>query len=351
MRRLCFIFFLLFFVATASFSVDPEELGIELYMRGLDAYQSGDYGRAQKLMEEAMKVYPNIESKVKDFKLIFGICAFYNGDYDKAKTYLSIYKDKNEIARKLLSEIPTETEEDFLKYLEIPKESTGVETSLSTEGKKSERSSGKSLILLMGIFTVLFSGFLFLDLKFHIVGRVIERFQKVKRVEIEEGETRELNVEMEGKVGDEMVETARSNEPLDVEELSRKEIGVVEDLLRILEEVETLSEKAISVGEGLKTEVEGVQTATAVVEREAETESPFSPERIRRMVENLEKEMEKGKSGVEEEEDEGWIDANEANLTVEERLQKLEEKENYTSEEILKMLELISRAENEEEKS
>ena len=95
---------LLFCVMVLSQENIMDKNPLSLVDAGKNAFEDGDYNKAQKYFEMALKRYPELESRMPKLKLLLGITAYYSGDLETARTYLSIFSDEN-IAKVFLSYI------------------------------------------------------------------------------------------------------------------------------------------------------------------------------------------------------------------------------------------------------
>ncbi|MBT1247456.1 MULTISPECIES: tetratricopeptide repeat protein [unclassified Thermosipho (in: thermotogales)] len=157
MKKISAIFILFFVLAIFGFQKEA----IEYYQAGLNAYQQDNYKKALEYFEKALILDPSIEGYDNSLKFKTGISAFMIGNYDKAKAYLSNYKD-NPIIGKLLNSIQKESTETSEWSNWIKKyHPTEVPVSTNTTNNK----SNFKLILFLITFSLSFTILLFMEIR------------------------------------------------------------------------------------------------------------------------------------------------------------------------------------------
>lgn len=99
-----FIIVLLFCVMVVGQQSVMGKNALSLVEAGKNAFEDGNYNKAQEYFEMALKRYPELESRMPKLKLLLGITAYYSGDLETARAYLSIFSNEN-IAKVFLSYI------------------------------------------------------------------------------------------------------------------------------------------------------------------------------------------------------------------------------------------------------
>jgi len=296
--------------------------GMDYYSAGMNAYALGNYKEALEWFEKALELNPTIEQTDPYLKFRMGICAFMVKDFQKAKTYLSLYKD-NEVAQQMLEVIEKGVpEEEWKKWLKISQE-----TPQATETTVEKKRNFKSILLPLGISIVVFVSLFLIELKIMKLRELAKLAKRTKQPEeappVEASETPQ-------KTSEGVVEVP-------FEEIMRKEIEAIEELVQPMSseserEVEEVKEE-ISVepaekveigeesGETERTEIREVREALEKVGREEGEIEEFDEDKI----------VEKAKELLESERMEG-ISIEEANLDPERVFAELEEKDTYNDE-------------------
>jgi len=295
---------------------------MDYYSAGMNAYALGNYKEALEWFEKALELDPTIEQTDPYLKFRMGICAFMVKDFQKAKTYLSLYKD-NEVAQQMLEVIKKGVpEEEWKKWLKISQE-----TPQATETTVEKKRNFKSILLPLGISIVVFVSLFLIELKIMKLRELAKLAKRTKQPEeappVEASETPQ-------KTSEGVVEVP-------FEEIMRKEIEAIEELVQPMSseserEVEEVKEE-ISVepaekveigeesGETERTEIREVREALEKVGREEGEIEEFDEGKI----------VEKAKELLESERMEG-ISIEEANLDPERVFEELEEKDTYNDE-------------------
>ncbi|ANQ54298.1 hypothetical protein BG95_07715 [Thermosipho sp. 1063] len=157
MKKISAIFILFFALTIFGFQKEA----IEYYQAGLNAYQQDNYKKALEYFEKALVLDPSIEGYDNSLKFKAGISAFMIGNYDKAKAYLSNYKD-NPVVGKFLSSIQKESTETSEWSNWIKKyHPTEVPVSTNTTNNK----SNFKLILFLITFSLSFAILLFMEIR------------------------------------------------------------------------------------------------------------------------------------------------------------------------------------------
>ncbi|MCD6266931.1 MAG: tetratricopeptide repeat protein [Thermotogaceae bacterium] len=296
--------------------------GMDYYSAGMNAYTLGNYKEALEWFEKALELDPTIEQTDPYLKLRMGICAFMVKDFQKAKTYLSLYKD-NEVAQQMLKVIEKGMpEEEWKKWLKIPQE-----TPQATETTVEKKRNFKSILLPLGISIVVFVSLFLIELK---IMKLRELTKLAKQTE-QPKEAASVEVpETPQKASEGVVEVP-------FEEIMRKEIEAVEELVQPMssesegETEETKEEISVELAEKEgemesekteRTEIHEVRKAFEKIGREEETEEFDEDKVIERAKELLENESERMEG----------ISIEEANLDPERVFEELEEKDTYDDE-------------------
>ncbi|RKX39894.1 MAG: hypothetical protein DRP33_07570 [Thermotogae bacterium] len=131
---------------------------MQYYTSGMNAYINQDYETALKWFEKAVQLDASLESYDELLKLRMGFSAYCIGDFDRAKTYLSHYKD-NPVAQKLyqLMESASQPSEEWMKWIRsrIP------QNPAPAEDQRPQRSK-PPVFLLISVFISTFTGSLLL---------------------------------------------------------------------------------------------------------------------------------------------------------------------------------------------
>ena len=343
-----------------TFPQNPRETGMQLYIAGMDAFQNGEYEKAQRLLERTLIIYPDIESKVKNIKLILGIASFYCKDYEKAKTYLKLFKD-NPIAQELLKKIPENVDEEsiesmsFLNKLNPPEEpQTNAANQTSTPVKELNNPMKQFFkLLLFGliIFLLSFLSLLFVEYKFKVFSGLIEKlFSRLplRKVPVDFENIDNDFTEAEVNYASSPSNTSFPN--IDIEEYSKKDLEGIEEMLKemekeddvqVIDDMKKTSSKAdtstspreailSSFNEGNK---ESKETFEDLTDRER---NYFDDEELKSKVEKLIKDL-----GIREE-DLDWTSLEELPENLSEKIEQLETKEEYSKEEIERILKYAS---------
>ncbi|MDI3472892.1 MAG: hypothetical protein PWQ20_1187 [Thermotogaceae bacterium] len=364
MKKIIFLLFIIIFsiFQTSSFSQNFQEKGMQLYIAGMDAFQNGEYKKAQELLEQALTIYPDIESKAKNIKLILGIASFYNGQYEKSKTYLELFKE-NPIAQELLSKIPENIDEksiEDMSFLNTSQTSTDVQSktvnqnlSMSTETSNSSNAVLKLFFIGLIAFLVPFLSLIFIELRFKILSRSVENL-----VNLFKKPSKEIENNKDADIGTAQTMTDDSSvqifNNIDIEEYSKKDI---EDTEKLLKEVENMGkpdikEYIVETAEEnhdeteVSSEPEPREAILSVFQNNVETDLRGSEEsteestfyfydysQIKTKAEKLIKEL--GNSSQNSE----WKSMEDLPEELTDKIKELENKEEYNKEDIEKILE------------
>lgn len=328
----------------------------------MDAFQNGEYKKAQELLEQALTIYPDIESKAKNIKLILGIASFYNGQYEKSKTYLELFKE-NPIAQELLSKIPENIDEksiEDMSFLNTSQTSTDVQSktvnqnlSMSTETSNSSNAVLKLFFIGLIAFLVPFLSLIFIELRFKILSRSVENL-----VNLFKKPSKEIENNKDADIGTAQTMTDDSSvqifNNIDIEEYSKKDI---EDTEKLLKEVENMGkpdikEYIVETAEEnhdeteVSSEPEPREAILSVFQNNVETDLRGSEEsteestfyfydysQIKTKAEKLIKEL--GNSSQNSE----WKSMEDLPEELTDKIKELENKEEYNKEDIEKILE------------
>ena len=171
------IFLLLLFSCVAIFGQQSvvNEDALSLIDAGKSAFEDGNYAAAQKYFISALKRYPDLESKMPRLKLLLGITAYYSGDLETAKAYLSLFKNED-IAKVFLSHInqqPLNTN----NIVNIIKKGRSISIPLPSEVKGQGRL--KVLFVYLLSFSLYFSLFGFLEWRRNLFTNLYLRVQHI----------------------------------------------------------------------------------------------------------------------------------------------------------------------------
>ena len=226
MRKLVIILYLLIF--TLAFSVSPK--AYSYYTAAMSAMQMKDCGAALQWFEKALLEDPAIEDVDPYVKLWMGVCAYEVKNYTKARDFLKLFPD-NEIAKSILLRMerglsPEEKEWDEIKEL-ISQEklslkgfTIGSTPPTSTATSANENGGKSSFLVFTGLFIVIFSGMMILELKYGVIAGVLA---KIPRVRIIVG-----NAEIVKEVVHETMEKPQEEEKEEEEEEKEVEIDIEE---------------------------------------------------------------------------------------------------------------------------
>ncbi|RKX50069.1 MAG: hypothetical protein DRP38_01775 [Thermotogae bacterium] len=294
--------------------------GMDYYSAGMNAYTLGNYKEALEWFERALELDPTIEQTDPYLKLRMGICAFMVKDFQKAKTYLSLYKD-NEVAQQMLKVIEKGMpEEEWKKWLKISQE-----TPQATETTVERKRNFKSILLPLGISIVVFVSLFLIELK---IMKLRELTKLAKQAE-QPKEAAPVEVpETPQKTSEGVVEVP-------FEEIMRKEIEAVEELVQPMS---SESEGEMESEKTERTEIHEVRKAFEKIGREEETEEFDEDKVIERAKELLENESERMEG----------ISIEEANLDPERVFEELEEKDTYDDEDARMLVLALKRSLQEE---
>ena len=155
---------------------------MQYYTSGMNAYINQDYETALKWFEKAVQLDASLESYDELLKLRMGFSAYCVGDFDRAKTYLSHYKD-NPVAQKLyqLMESASQPSEEWMKWIRsrIPQNPAPVEDQQPQRSKP-------SVFLLISVFISTFAGSLLL------VIMIQKRRFSARKASIKQEESKEI---------------------------------------------------------------------------------------------------------------------------------------------------------------
>ncbi len=211
---------LLISLMTFAFS----QSGMDYYSAGMNAYASGNYKEALEWFEKALEIDPTIEQTDPYLKFRMGICAFVIKDYQKAKTYLSLYRD-NEVAQQILRVIEKGVpEEEWRKWIKIPQEAK--ETSQAARVVNEKKGNFKKALLSLGISIVVFVSLFLIELKIMKLKELAKATKEVRQVGTVPEEEREIVAAQ--KTSEKAIEVP-------FEEIMRKEIEAIEELVQPLE--------------------------------------------------------------------------------------------------------------------
>ncbi len=238
MRKLVVIIYLLLF--TVVFSVTPK--AYSYYTAAMSAMQMKDCGAALQWFEKALLEDPTIEDVDPYIKLWMGVCAYEIKNYAKARDFLKLFPD-NEIAKSILSRMkkglsPEEKEWEEIKEL-ISQEKLSLEsftigstppTSTATNTSAGEGKS--SFLVFTGLFIVIFSALMILELKFGLIAGMMAKIPRIRIVvgnaevvrEVVHGTTEKPEAEQEEEVEEKEVE-------VDIEELFNAPLDTVDKLI------------------------------------------------------------------------------------------------------------------------
>ncbi len=238
MRKLVVIIYLLLF--TVVFSVTPK--AYSYYTAAMSAMQMKDCGAALQWFEKALLEDPTIEDVDPYIKLWMGVCAYEIKNYAKARDFLKLFPD-NEIAKSILSRMkkglsPEEKEWEEIKEL-ISQEKLSLEsftigstppTSTATNTSAGEGKS--SFLVFTGLFIVIFSALMILELKFGLIAGMMAKIPRIRIVvgnaevvrEVVHGTTEKPETEQEEEVEEKEVE-------VDIEELFNAPLDTVDKLI------------------------------------------------------------------------------------------------------------------------
>jgi len=354
------------------FSQDPYQEGMKFYINAMDAFQNREYLKAQKLLEEALKVYPNIESKVKDIKLILGISAFYNGDYEKAKTFLELFRD-NPIAQELLKKIPENIEEKSIENMGFIKENEIYEgsktivttTDLATNVGSKNPSIQFLKVFLLGliVFLISFLSILFIEYKFKFITNTIEKLLSKIPSKTIESSSNDQSVENAPRVSEAKFNDSSVNKSnvtfynVNIEEYSRKDLEGIDEILREAENLEADQSAFTSSGTEDSSPREAILSSfRSVPENDSKTLiNKKSKEKLKRYTtedtlelkaEQIIKELKAQKEKIDSE----WVSADKISTDLSEKIRELEDKETYNKNDIERILEYVSKEVSENER-
>ncbi|AEH51788.1 tetratricopeptide repeat protein [Pseudothermotoga thermarum] len=215
--------------------------GLEYYLSAMNAYNKGMYAQALDWFEKAIQLDPKIESIDPLVKLRMGICAFAVRDYQKAKAYLSPYKDKDVVTTRILQMIDQgePLTDEWLTWLRSRLPSTSFEPRTTT--KKSV-----PILLLIGIFISTFSATLMLIL---FVNKLRARRLSIeKEIPVEEQLETQLNEVKQ--LLEEAGQTSASSKALtsqDLEDLEKLEQELSKLVEEVLKESSTKTEEKVTL--------------------------------------------------------------------------------------------------------
>lgn len=341
---------------TIIFSQDPSQEGMRLYINAMDAFQNRDYEKAQKLFEEALKIYPNIESRIKNIKLFIGISAYYNGDYEKAKIYLGLFKN-NPVAQELLKKIPEDIEKkrpEDTAHTKEDKTSEGSTGMITTTNYPIDNAKNPSMkffkIFLLGliVFLASFLSILLIEYKFRFITGIIEKLlskifgEKKESLSNEKEDVENTAKALETNSNDFSTNNLKIYD-VDIEEYSKKDLESIDEILKAAENPEENQTTFIDTGTKAETSNprEAILSSFNVNKEDDSNKSDklVIEEDLKSRVEQIIKELKEQKKDTDSE----WMSIEEESVDLEERIRELENKEIYDKEDIEKILEYVSK--------
>jgi len=301
--------------------------GMDYYSAGMNAYALGNYKEALEWFEKALELDPTIEQTDPYLKFRMGICAFMVKDFQKAKTYLSLYKD-NEVAQQMLKVIEKGVpEEEWKKWLKIPQETQ--ETPQATETTVEKKRNFKSILLPLGISIVVFVSLFLVELK-------IMKLRELAKIAKQTEQPKEV---APVEVPETPQKTSEGVVEVPFEEIMRKEIEAIEELVQPMssesesEMEEAKEEISVEPAEKVESEVESERIERTEIREVREAFEKIGREEGEVEEFDEDKIVEKAKELLESENErmEG-ISIEEANLDPERVFEELEEKDTYNDE-------------------
>ena len=321
---------------------------MEYYLAGIRAYQLQDCRSAIKWLEEALAKDPSLESYDPQIKFKIGYCAYMIGDFDRARTYLSLYPD-NALARSILKSIgKVEQENEWMKWLMTPEKEpipVATETQVATPQKAGKSAHVSFYMLVLGVFITVFATLMILEWRGGFVTSLVMKLMGPGVVVVEESKevAEEIEEEKKEKVEEKEIE-------LDLDELLNSTIDTVDKLIYgeegfvkgevVEEEVEEPEEEAEEVAEevgeeekeGAEEKEELMKEISQAVKEETLTEDDESE--VEKKADELLKELE---------EMEDVTLAEDAAKTLDDIVEELEAKEKYEPDDARKFLLLVER--------
>ncbi len=386
MRKLVGIFFVLIFVSV--FPVSSK--AYSYYTAAMSAMQMKDCGAALQWFEKALLEDPAIEDIDPYIKLWIGICAYELKDYTKAQDFLKLFPD-NEVAKAILLRMkeglsPEEKEWDEIKEM-INQEKLSLRGfSLGATSATATNENGNTFLVFTGLFIVIFSALMIMEIKFGTVSSMLAKIPRVKIVFGNAEVVKEVVHETMKETKKEEVEETKIEEKeveVDIEELFNTPLDTVDKLIYGEDFVPEVQEEESEEKSEIEMVTQELGSATSVeeehheIQEEAEEEKEETPkeepevaeeEKPQEELEESEEkeqveeisEKEPGESLTdedldevekkakeilesEEEEEEVGIPVELAGMDAEEILNELENKDEYDEEDANKLLYAIQK--------
>ncbi|QTA37394.1 hypothetical protein JYK00_06550 [Thermosipho ferrireducens] len=289
MLRKIFILMLIAFTLL-TFGLSPKAL--EFYQSGLNAYQQENYKDALYYFEQSLIEDPSIEGYDPNIKFKAGISAYMIGDYDRAKAYLSSYKD-NPLISNIFKELESKEKSDEWKNWIDKYTPTTSQEATPTETKK----SSNKLFLFLITFAISFAVLGFMEYRVYKAKKLLpssETAHPMSVVEepsliVEEGQTdllqestKIVNVEellnseldmITSLIGESNEDTKKVSKTLEDKEEKENEFEkeITEEINEVLEELtETIEENKEKVEKNQKEEEEEPITSEKTEEKLSE---------------------------------------------------------------------------------
>lgn len=174
------VIFQIIFLCLIGLSLSSSAM--QYYTSGMNAYINQDYEAALRWFEKAVQLDASLESYDEFLKLRMGFSAYCIGDFDRARTYLSHYKD-NPVAQKLyqLMESTAQPSEEWMKWIRsrIP------QNPAPAEDQQPQRSK-PSVFLFISVFISTFAGSLLL------IVMIQRRRSFARKVDVKQDESKEI---------------------------------------------------------------------------------------------------------------------------------------------------------------
>jgi len=329
-----------------AFSSSKSEAAFRTYQEALNAYNAGEFKRAELLFEYVLQTYPKIESEIPALKLYLGVSAYHAGDYAKAKTYLRLFPN-SPLARELLNRINELEKKGGYGLPDWSEYTKGLPTKSATSATRTKEvaspSSNRLLIIALLSPLIAIGGFLLVSFFFARMGLLRVKPSERRPVTVAAGKEELAEKSDEAvipelanspEMGNEVVE-AEGIEEIEVEEILQEELEDVRSLLEgVITEEEVESNQHEEQEKGVADDAEETSEETESLEPEVFSQATEALKQRLKEVEHMSSEADQEYIPIE---------ALEQKKPFSKLVEELENKEELEDEEIQALMEAAAR--------